>query len=412
MKKETRKRCIYTRKLGVAFVLALSLSFGIVSTAFADNNGENSAKAALGEADFALGQCIKKTDVPFETPIILDSIGGITIKQQLIVEGESFDLLPTFDDPTHALTAIKEKASTVLSALQKAYGLEELSGSNWKDYYEGLTEMLGRDDCPEWYSEDNHELMALRAFFDIYENDEDNADIRACAEQLADAKKLHLDNEEEAIGNELALLLPDQSILHQRSAECDALIDSVSEVKASTGKAMSGYNTTKAISYAKRHATSINSHVYAYFKNGDCTNFASQILEQAGIKQVPNSSVYKGWWHKRRITPRSIAVHTHSNSWTVADTFCRYMGVGYKTRNHVAFSKNIKAGDFIAADWTSDGRYDHVGFVAAKGQKTPQGYYDYLVAQHTSNYLRWASSSGNGWDQAIRAGGTLARIRR
>lgn len=399
-----------SRNLGAVIatpVIVLSIALTLTPAAFAEEDSNATTLPTFEQVDFAVAQGVKKVSVPFDVPENLDSIGKASVKQQLVMNNDNFELLPTFDSPDKALQNVKGQASNALGLLEGTFDLDELSDSNWKDYQEALEAMLDREDCPEWYSEENDELWILRTFFDIYENDEDNAEILKCASCLAEAKKLHVKDEELRLSQDLADLLPDQGVL-QRDNEKEAPHNEV----AYAAKASGTYNATKAIAYAKKHATSINNHVYAYFKNGDCTNFASQILEQAGVKQVSNTSVYKGWWHKRKILPRSIVSHTHSRSWTVADTFCRYMGVGYKTKNHAAFSQKIKAGDFIAADWSSDGKYDHVGFVAGKGRKTAQGYYDYLVAQHTSNYLRWASSSSNGWDNTTKKGGTLARIRR
>lgn len=55
----------------------------------------------------------------------------------------------------------------------------------------------------------------------------------------------------------------------------------------------------RAIQYAKTHATNPNTNSYHYFNTGDCTNFASQILEASGFyKQTITDNVATGWWHK------------------------------------------------------------------------------------------------------------------
>lgn len=71
------------------------------------------------------------------------------------------------------------------------------------------------------------------------------------------------------------------------------------------------------------------------------------------------------------------------------------MGIGYSTTNHESFSNNLKQGDFISADFTNDGSWDHSGFVTEMGGGlcTSSGnYINYKVAQHTSNYHEWVSS--------------------
>ena len=147
------------------------------------------------------------------------------------------------------------------------------------------------------------------------------------------------------------------------------------------------------------------------FSHGDCTNFTSQILENAGVSQEVYSSVYSGWWHK--VTSHWYGdTHTHSQSWTMADVFARYMGIGYTTTGNVNFSTDIQTGDFIAADFDSDGDWDHMGFVTDRKSYKNNHYYNYKVAQHTPDYLAWTSSSDNGWDLAGSDGGTYARVRR
>ncbi|MGN0241720.1 MAG: hypothetical protein ACI4CS_08555 [Candidatus Weimeria sp.] len=39
-----------------------------------------------------------------------------------------------------------------------------------------------------------------------------------------------------------------------------------------------------------------------------------------------------------------------------------------------------------------------MGFVVSTGGYTSSGYKDYRVAQHTNDYLAWASGSTCGWD--------------
>ena len=111
-----------------------------------------------------------------------------------------------------------------------------------------------------------------------------------------------------------------------------------------------------------------------------------------------------------------IVTHTHSQSWTVADVFARYMGIGYTTSSHTSFSENIRKGDYIAADFDSDGDWDHMGFVTDYNARaacySTGDFNDYKVAQHTNNYHRWTSSSNNNWDTIGPTGGKYARVRR
>lgn len=73
--------------------------------------------------------------------------------------------------------------------------------------------------------------------------------------------------------------------------------------------------------------------------------FVSQILENGGVEQDVNDSVYSGWWHINHGYENQ-----YSRSWTIADTFARYMGVGFTTHDNFDFSVNIQRGDFVALD--------------------------------------------------------------
>ena len=122
-------------------------------------------------------------------------------------------------------------------------------------------------------------------------------------------------------------------------------------------------------------------------------------------------SVHSIWWHK--YNPNAwLTKHTHSRSWTMADTFCRYMGIILTTTSHYSFSTNVFKGSIIAQDVSDDGDWDHVGFVtAADNYVGSYGYYDYKVAQHTGNYHLWTSNSGHHWEDLESNGGRYGRIR-
>ena len=89
----------------------------------------------------------------------------------------------------------------------------------------------------------------------------------------------------------------------------------------------------------------------------------AQILEYGGVSHVDYDNVGSGWWHKTLKNWLGITTHTHSQSWTLSDVFTKYFGDGYSTTSNYSFSCNIVAGDFISADFTSDGDWEHMGFV-------------------------------------------------
>lgn len=88
------------------------------------------------------------------------------------------------------------------------------------------------------------------------------------------------------------------------------------------------------------------------------------------------------------------------------------MGVGYKTTKHSTFTSKIIKGDFIAADFEKDGKWDHLGFVTDRKSKKANGYYNYRVAQHSGEYNTWVSSKDNAWEEIGKNGGRYARVRR
>lgn len=56
-------------------------------------------------------------------------------------------------------------------------------------------------------------------------------------------------------------------------------------------------------------------------------------------------------------------IHKHSISFIRADTFAKYMGIGYTTNNHKNFSQHLERGDIIGLDKQNNGDRDHMAFV-------------------------------------------------
>lgn len=351
------------------------------------------ADAGVNEGDcLNIENCeIQSVSKKFDSVEELDGLGSISIKQKLTDGQNSWYLLPTFDDREEALLVVKKETPSVLSLLSERYGIGEFSSSTWENYRSAIYKMYAEKDCPNWYVEGNEEISKLEAFFDIYENDEDNEEIEE-AVNSARVSSFSKDEEDSMLEEEIFQMLPDQEVLLDAEDEHDELGD-----KARSSRGRADFSVSKGVAYAKKYADGKNVPKYAYFSwpfGGDCTNFASQILEAGGVKQVKNSSALKGWWHKSK-----NGAHSHSDSWIKARTFAKYMGVSYSTTSHKAFSKKLRKGDFIAFDKTGDGNYDHLGFVTATSTKTYKGANDYQVAQHGSDYLAWMSSDKNGWEK-------------
>lgn len=328
---------------------------------------------------------------------VLTTVGKVIDGGQVIIDGKENNLYREFANKNEAITDIKEKVPTLLSVLSTEYNLAPLTDENWKEYKDAMFMLFDSENKPENYDESNIEFRTLRAFFDIYENSEKNEQILEKVQVLKYVQFNRSLNKE--IDEELALLLPYTEPYARAFIETKK-----NDIVPYAGAA---YDVTKAVNYANKYATNPNKPTYYYFSRGDCANFASQILENAGVSQIVYNDVGKGWWHKRETGFLGIGYkHTHSQSWSMADTFARYQGIMYSTTNHNSFKANISKGSFIVADFDNDGDWDHCGFVTDKSSS------DYKVAQHTSNYNEWASSSKNGWDNIGGDGGKYARVRK
>lgn len=302
----------------------------------------------------------------------LDGIGRISIKEELIVNETKTPLFCTFDSPTEALQNIKNELSELLNLMKNTYHLQNLNESNWGTYLKFL--YIFRKDLNDFDIDISQkerlfqDTVVLEAFFDIYENSSVNAKILQLVEK----------NQEKALSSEetqqLILALPYTS----------PLIASYNSKHAQT-RSIGGFNVSRGVTYAETYAESPNP--FYYYFSSDCTNFTSQILEAGGVKQTDT------WWHTT-----NGQTHNHSRTWTVANDFCNYWGISYETIDFNNLSSRVRKGDFIAYDAGNDGDWGHCAFVTAIGSKTSSGYTDFKVAQHSSDYNEWVSSSDNGWE--------------
>ena len=178
--------------------------------------------------------------------------------------------------------------------------------------------------------------------------------------------------------NELALYLPYTEPLYKKYEQNSGI----------STFATNSFNISKAVTYAQKWARTYN-YNFACFPGKDCTNFASQIARAGGIKDK------SGWYYK--------STQNYSKTWSVADQFVKYWKVSYSTTSFKNFSTKLKKGNFIAYDKNNDGKYDHVAFVTERSSKTVTTekvtYTDFRIAQHSSNYLEWVSSSSCNWEK-------------
>lgn len=324
--------------------------------------------------------------------VLLSDIGTISVKEKLTLDNQEFLLYPTFDDPITSLEEISVDCSSVLDLLSEEYALPDLSQESWEDYYTAMYAIFNSESCPDWYSESNLEFRKLRSFFDIYENDQKNAEIAGLAQE-ASVRSVSDKNIANIIET-LMYMLPYTSV-------SDA--NSIMQLKVN----LRDFDVDDGIDYAVTWAEDRNTDEYYSFSDGDCANFASQILEAGGVQQdeSDDDDVNEGWWHKVSKIIGLIPRHTHSLSWTMAHDFYIYMGPDLATTSHEYFSEQIEPGDFIAIDYELDRDFDHIGFVTDKKSYKTNGYYDYEVAQHSTDYLLWTSHAKNGWEYIGEDGG-------
>lgn len=345
--------------------------------------------------------------IPFEGPKFLDELGSVSTKEAIVVDGKEYLMYCTFDEPEVAVENFRVELEDFIDLLQTIYALPDFSPSTAEAYYCASMQLLDDPQQPAWYSECCEEYRKMRIFYDTFENVESNNEIKRA---LATNKSVSANASENTMNLDVALLLPYNEYVAYLDDHSLTLRDVQEHVEINA----LGFDMASGILYATAHATSPNKQEYGYFSlRGDCTNFASQILEKGGVAQVVYSSKLSGWWHKTSLNQYGVKNHTYSNSWIGADTFARYMGVGYTTKSNYLFSANISAGDFVATDDNNDGSWGHIGFITGKRvYDSSLGYTDYRVAQHSSDYHKWASESGNGWSQVGADGGVYARVRR
>lgn len=273
--------------------------------------------------------------------------------ESLRVDSKEIQQNVTFENQEEALNNFKNKFSKELKIIRNASGLPPLSNDNYIDYYDFVrinyeNNILSYDQSSE-----------ILAFFDIYENVEEN-------QEIADNVETYVNT-----GN-----------LEKLQTAKDIAPEFNNNLQYST-RSIALPNLTNAINYAKQYAVNYNGYK-RYWRDHDCTNFVSQILNSAGVGMVNTGNQNTGWWYSGGI----FDYNSQSVSWINADTFSRYMG---RTRytSWTSLVRNLKAGDFIACDYGGDGVVDHMGFVTSK---ISTGVV--MIAQHSINYHRRSDETG------------------
>lgn len=334
-----------------------------------------------------------------------DIMSQIERKDTVIIDGEPEILYPIFSNQEEALKQLKLAIPDLLNKISETYELNEINDSNWLQYVGYASEIITSEEDPQY--------RLLLSFTDIYENKAKNEAIVQLVDKLNDSEKISLNSTEDleniqALRQELVFTLPYTSKL---ASEENKLI-----LQAGISPT-SSIDMNRAMQYINLYVETPNTDGFGNFGKQDCTNFASQILYAGNVRQEDYyPSQTRGWWHRKLPSsgPIMIPDHKYSTSWINADTFARYMGVGYTSTSHYSFSSNIQKGDLIALDYDRDGDWNHIGFVTnvdtVSANYGGYTYYDYKVAQHSNNYHAWTSSSTNGWETATNV--NYGRVRR
>ena len=324
------------------------------------------------------------------------SLNSINFRNPVTIGEKNIEYYCTYSNRDDALNEMTNKFNDAIQFMKQYIELPEtLDSTNINELQYALNRIYEIvDEIPNRIVE---QLSEIQIFLDIYDNNEVNDEIDKLISEYNLAKKNAI---------QTANAIRTQETL----AKLDEIIPSYSEnfniISKSSIMRVGQINVSAATNYAIKYATSPNTSDYHYFNRGDCTNFASQILEASGVKQIYYESVHSGWWHTKK---RALIgwTHEHSRSWTMADTFARYMGVTLSTTSLQKWSRSLSEGDFIGLDFANDGSWDHVGYVTATGSlksyESENGQYcipytDIKIAQHTSNYHDWISSSKNSWE--------------
>lgn len=299
-------------------------------------------------------------DKTSDTRRILDSV-GLNSEAYDILEGEDIIIgttqtktYKTFKSNIDALVSISK--DELIIAIKEKYQLSNLSNSNWLDYYNA---------AQNENEETSGKYDKITCFFDIYENEEKNTEIKQAVNNF-NTSPARISNETQL--NEINELLPYTSM--------QITLDSINRPQAR----VKGLSYVKMKAYADKWARSYNPAFPKY--GADCTNFVSQIINAGGRKENVN-------WGRGMKT------------FKIADKFAKHFGVRMRTYSLKTFSSNIKAGDVALIDETGDGSYNHAGFVYDIGTYKKYGnkyYTDFKIAQHTKGWIAWASSSTNNWE--------------
>ncbi|MFR7592664.1 MAG: amidase domain-containing protein [Longibaculum sp.] len=293
----------------------------------------------------------------------IDLISG----PKIVLNGEVNDTYWVFQDTDDAFVKIRSLESVLINELKVEYNLPDFTWKTWHNYQDSLETFYDSGEI----SHENYLESKLRIFLEVCDNVERNNKI------------VELYNSNNFEEEEMAILLPYFSPYYEEYSE-----------KISTNiNPRASLNVSNMISYAEQW----NYYYNPAFKkqSADCTNYVSQIARAGNAKESSGSAdSISSWWWK--------GYDSYSVSWVRADYFVKHFGVAYSYKDFDLFTQKAYKGCFIAYDSEMDGKWNHCAFVTDVGTRGTYGdqvYRDLKIAQHTTNYNAWVSSSTNNWEK-------------
>ena len=116
-----------------------------------------------------------------KTTLCNSEVGTVIFPKPLSVDGKNIELYCTFEDRELAVEELYDMYPEAFKYLYDNYDLPSvITPDNWKVFDEAITSSY---DDVELSHEMNIDLLAISAFFDIYENNEENEVLKVLVNQ-------------------------------------------------------------------------------------------------------------------------------------------------------------------------------------------------------------------------------------
>lgn len=408
------------KKKNVVMSALLAMAFTLTGAFSAQAVGADQETSS----NVVMNQLVVTTDLPiaretvrqtFDAGEEINKLEPVIYTKGIRISDKSYNLYPEFENPDRAVNELWKCATKAIDYLQDNYDVSSLSRNNYKEYQAYISSSLG-DEAVLADETLEKQLCLMENFLDIYENNDDNQEILEAVATVNGNFEGNTVQEVTQVVNELYLALPYNTGATEAIEEAAervvadvveeyALPDSQAaqtqaELLAYSGN--SAFSVSKGITYAKKYAVNRNT-AYTSFSGSDCTNFTSQIKRAGGVADHVEWSSGPNPYVKRDNSWYYTNANNYGTIWVNANKFAKFFGVKSTTKNFNTLSTKIKKGSFIGYDKTGDGGWDHMAFVTVKteSKKTTNGvtYYDFKVAQHSSNYHAYVSDEANGWEK-------------